>query len=293
VTPTPDTADLLRPTRRGVLVAGAVGLGLAATGALAAPATARPRPGTQRLRVATYNIHHGAGPDDVLDLERIARAITAMDPDVVGLQEVDRHWGARSAYVDQAAWLAQRLGMHHVFAANLDLDPTEPGGERRQYGTALLSRHPILASRHTLLPLAPGGEQRGLLETTLTVRGVRVAAAVTHLTHNNNAERLDQARAIVGMLGEAPERRILVGDLNATAEKPEIVTLTDVLPDAWRAGTGDGFTMPVLDPTVRIDYILTSPDIRPVSAEVYAGDPTASDHLPVVTELSVPRVVGA
>ena len=41
------------------------------------------------LRILAYNIHHGAGNDEVLDLERIAELIRSLDPDLVALQEVD------------------------------------------------------------------------------------------------------------------------------------------------------------------------------------------------------------
>ena len=80
--------------------------------------------------------------DGRLDLERIAGEIERGAADVIGLREVDRHWSSRSEFVDQAGWLARRLGVHVAYAANLDLVPLEPGQTRRQYGTAVLSRLP-------------------------------------------------------------------------------------------------------------------------------------------------------
>ena len=56
-----------------------------------------------RLRVATFNIHHGVGADGRLDLTRTADVISATGASVVGLQEVDRTLSARSGWVDQAA----------------------------------------------------------------------------------------------------------------------------------------------------------------------------------------------
>ena len=95
-----------------------------------------------QLTVASFNIHHGAGTDDRLDLERVAAEIKRTGAAVVGLQEVDRFWSERSAFVDQAQWLADRLGMHVVYGANLDLDPPALDRPRRQYGTAILSVAP-------------------------------------------------------------------------------------------------------------------------------------------------------
>ncbi|MDQ3788793.1 MAG: endonuclease/exonuclease/phosphatase family protein, partial [Actinomycetota bacterium] len=140
--------------------------------ALAAPAAATP---VRPVTVLSFNIHHGAGEDGVYDLGRVADEIRRSGADVIGLQEVDRHYGARSQWADQPAELAELLGMHVVYAANLDLEPPAAGQPRRQYGTAILSRYPILESQNTLLPKGrPGEEQRGLLEAVVNVRGVHV-----------------------------------------------------------------------------------------------------------------------
>ena len=124
--------------------------------------------------------------------------------------------------------------------------PARSGG---QYGTAILSRFPIRAWSNTYLPKFGDHEQRGLLEATIKVRGVTVRFANTHLQHNDNLEREAQAAKIVELLGAEPRRTFLVGDLNATAETPEITTLTNVFTDAWtKVGEGDGFSYPSEDP---------------------------------------------
>jgi endonuclease/exonuclease/phosphatase family metal-dependent hydrolase len=229
----------------------------------------------------TYNIHHGAGTDGVLDLERIAVLIEQSGADVIGLQEVDRHWDARSDWVDQAAWFGQRLKMHFAYAANLDLPPVNPGEPRRQYGTAILSKYPIQHFENTPLPLYPGGEQRGLSVADITVRGAKLRFANTHLTHNNDAERLEQAQQVVELLSGSTTPTMIVGDLNATADKPEIKTLTAVYADTWaEVGEGPGYTIEADNPTKRIDFQLHSAGLRPTGAAVPVTP--ASDHLPVV-----------
>ena len=40
-----------------------------------------------RLRVLSYNIHHAEGVDRQLDVERIARVILSVKPDLVALME--------------------------------------------------------------------------------------------------------------------------------------------------------------------------------------------------------------
>ncbi|MFC0626989.1 endonuclease/exonuclease/phosphatase family protein [Kribbella deserti] len=237
--------------------------------------------GVRSIRVMTYNIHHAQGVDGVLDLERIAKVIEDSGAEVIGLQEVDRHWSERSEWVDQAAWLARRLHMHVRYAANLDLDPLTPGAPRRQYGTAILSRYPIKASGNSLLPKYPGQEQRGLLEATIRVRGRDIRFANTHLTHNNDAERQEQADRIAALVGSSDQPTLLVGDLNAVPTARPITTLTSILRDTWvEVGVGPGYTISAENPTKRIDYLLHSPTLHPRTAAVL---PTlASDHLPVV-----------
>ena len=86
---------LVRPTL-AVLLASAV----ARCGGDAPRETKPTAPDT--IRVLTYNIHHGEGMDDLLDLERIAALIREVTPDLVALQEVDSVT-ARTGSVDQAA----------------------------------------------------------------------------------------------------------------------------------------------------------------------------------------------
>ena len=243
------------------------------------------------LRVMSFNIHHGAGTDDRLDLPRIAEVIRQSNVDVVGLQEVDRHWSARSDFVDQATWLARELKMHVAYGANLNLDPLLPDQPRRQYGTAILSNTPILEWDNTLLPRFGNHEQRGLLHTRINVRGVPVHIYNTHLQHNDAAERLAQAQAIKQLIGAPDDPVILLGDLNATPDAPEIRTLVEDLVDVWvAAGAGNGYTYPTEDPRLRIDYVLQSADIVARSMAV-ATSPLAelaSDHLPVIAEVALP-----
>ncbi|MFI6497945.1 endonuclease/exonuclease/phosphatase family protein [Nonomuraea typhae] len=247
----------------------------------------RPLPEQTPLRVATFNIHHGRGPDDRLDLGRVADVIRAGGAVVAGLQEVDRHWSPRSAFADQAAWLAADLGMNVVFCANLDLDPPAPGIPRRQYGTAVLSRFPIRDSGNTFLPGSPVGERRGLLRATIVVHGVPVQVCTTHLQDDDPAGRLRQARAVRALVTGRPGPVILTGDFNALPDAPEIRVLTRSLRDAW-PGPGPGPTFPAAGS--RIDYVFTSPDIEVMSAAVVPCD--ASDHLPVFVDLLLPEAGG-
>lgn len=239
------------------------------------------------VTVMSYNIHHGVGADGRLDLDRIAGVVRSEKAEVVGLQEVDRFW-RRSGFVDQIDYLAEELDMYAAYGANLDLSPDDPSQPRRQYGTAILSKYPIVESRNTFLPKLGRSEQRGLLEARIKVKGAPVRFYNTHLQHNSSEERALQVRAIMEHTKDVEEPQVLVGDLNALPEAPELAPLYERYVDAWpTGGEGPGYTIGAENPTRRIDYVFVTPDVAVEGASVPRT--LASDHLPVVADLSVPR----
>jgi endonuclease/exonuclease/phosphatase family metal-dependent hydrolase len=273
----------LSPTTPG----GAEAIGVLAVGT-SSPALAEPAAPHRPIRVMSYNIRHGQGVDDRLNLNRVAAEIGHSGADIVGLQEVDRHWSERSDFADQAADLARDLNMHVVYGANLDLDPLNPGEPRRQYGNAILSDAPIREWHNTLLPRTGKLEQRGLLEALVTVRRVPVRVFTTHLQHNSQQERIAQIAAIRKVIGTSQESVVLTGDLNARPDTPEIDAITEDLVDAWtEAGVGHGYTFSTENPHARLDYVLHSNDVTTCIAAVLSTD--GSDHLPVAADLALPR----
>ena len=241
------------------------------------------------LTVATYNIAHAAGIDGRLDLERIAAEIERGGAEIVGLQEVDRHWSERSQFVDQAQWLADRLGMQVVYGANLDLDPPAPDRPRRQYGTAILSSHPILWSRNTHLPRPENGEQRGLLEAGIDVDGVRIRVANTHLQHTSAVERRAQTERIVELLraGARPDRAHRRPQRRARRPRAGAAVAAARRRLAARR-RGRRLLLPVVGPDRR-DRLRPHDAATWTSRRARTLPSPASDHLQVVAELVLPR----
>lgn len=233
----------------------------------------------QPVRVLCYNIHHGEGLDGKLDLERIARLIIEQKADIVALQEVDRQM-ERTQKRDLPAELAKLTGLTAHFERNLAIQ----GGE---YGNAVLTRFPIKRAKNTHLPVVNAGEQRGVLQLVLDVRGREVLFMNTHLDHRRDeAEKLlgaDELVKIVRAAGDMPV--ILCGDFNTVPTSQTYAKIKAVLTDSWEVvGRGDGFTIPVLKPARRIDYIWVSRlTVEPLKMEVLHSE--ASDHLPIVAEL--------
>jgi endonuclease/exonuclease/phosphatase family metal-dependent hydrolase len=239
---------------------------------LLAPACIAAEPSlAPRLRVMSYNVRHGAGMDDVVDLERAAAVIERVRPDVVTLQEIDREC-ARSGGVDQAAWLGERLGMHALFGKFMDYD----GGE---YGMALLSRHEIVEGENLVLP--PGKEPRSALIARLRLdeSGRQVIVVGIHF-YRTDEERLAQARALVARFVDEEIPVILAGDFNS---KPRSAVL-EFLEETWTTVPKgeDRLTFPSDRPAVEIDFVLYRPRARFEVLDVDVLDePRVSDHRPL------------
>lgn len=270
------------------------------------------------LRIMAYNTHHSAGNDECedpetpegeipdadcsLDLPRLADVISAEDPDIVALQEVDRFW-ARSAGADQPEELGALLNMESCYGANLTHEADNHADIEHEYGVATLSRYPIISCENHLLPTTEGWEQRGMLDTRIDVPGIgEVAVINTHLQANVSGEpeeaarqRIEQSQAIADHIATLDVPVIVLGDLNAEPDSGEIDSLigegSDFI-DVWDiAGEGEGATMfdgAHGEPTARIDYILVSPHFSVQHAEVIdnEGSRMASDHFPLVADLS-------
>lgn len=232
---------------------------------------------SDELVVLDWNLHYGVAADTAVDLEQIAQAIEAQDPDVVMLQEVARGW-VLGGGADMATWLGNRLTMHVEFAPAAD----------RQFGNVLLSRTPLSDVEVIDLPYGDGPQARSALTGVADgPGGTPVRVTSVHLQHRdqNTTTRLDQLDALDAALpDDGPS--VLAGDLNAEPGSPELDTLAAA---GWTsavdtAGDPDALTHPSDAPDVRIDWILGRGVIF-ADTRVLADD--SSDHLAVVTRVSI------
>ncbi|GGJ98831.1 hypothetical protein GCM10007063_21390 [Lentibacillus kapialis] len=243
--------------------------------------------------MATYNMHAGIGTDGDYNLNRIANTIRESGADIIGLEEVDVHWGNRSQFDNQIRTLANKLDMDYYFAPIYNLDPAASGDPRRQFGVAILSKYPILHAENRDIarlstqdaePVPKPGP--GFLEAQIHVDGAEVWYYVTHLDYRSDPTVREMQ--VEDMLEIMPARsnRVLVGDMNATPESPELDLLFQQFEDTWKLTRDDpGHTYPANSPNKRIDYVLTAPGMDVQSASVFPS--MASDHLPVTTDVSI------
>ncbi|MFF9791828.1 endonuclease/exonuclease/phosphatase family protein [Streptomyces bacillaris] len=258
-----------------------------------AAATTAPAHGVP-LRVATYNIHAGAGMDNVFDLDRQADELRLLGADVIGLQEVDRHWGARSEWRDLAGELAERLGMYVFFAPIYSLGPAQPGGPRAEFGVAVLSRYRIVsAENHEITRLSTQDPNPvpapapGFAEAVVRVKGRPLHVYVTHLDYRPDpAVRTAQVADTRRIMAEDRGAKILLGDFNAEPAAPELAPLWEGLTDADPGAP----TFPARDPVKRIDYVAVAKGTAEVRRAWVPESPApghASDHRAVVADLVV------
>jgi endonuclease/exonuclease/phosphatase family metal-dependent hydrolase len=225
----------------------------------------------------TYNIHRGRGVDWKCDLGRIADVIASYDPDVVTLQEVDVG-RKRSHRINQPEELANRLGMEMRFAPNIEYADGE------HYGLATLTKLPIREERHIRLPTRYRSEPRSSLITVLGWGEGHVVEVInTHLSILFK-ERPGQVAAIAAEM--ANEALVIAGDFNMTPWSPAYRSLRHG--SFLHSATRFARTWPSWAPFMPLDHILYRGQVHITSAAAWLGGParTASDHLPVVVELT-------
>jgi endonuclease/exonuclease/phosphatase family metal-dependent hydrolase len=241
----------------------------------------RLRQGT--FRAMSYNIHHGAGTDGVLDLSRIAAVIKAQSPDLVGLQEVDR-FTLRSGLVNQAAELGRLTGMYSYFGKNINYDVGE-------YGLAVLSKYPFKSTKHVLYQQENTSlERRGVNVVQVEIDGAEIVLFNTHLDHTaSDAERLYQISQLKAVAAPyTAESVLLCGDFNFRPEGDCYASMRSDFADAWpRASAAPGYTFPSTGANRRIDYFWTRMvEIKPIQGWIPFS--LASDHLPLAMEFLLP-----
>lgn len=261
------------------------------------------------VRVVTLNIWNRLGPWE----ERLAvirDTMRALDPDLVGLQEVIDVNGQ-----SQADMIAEGLGYHTAYGA------ANAYGEGITLGNAVLSRWPIAASRVHRLPNHGTDESRSITLAEIDSPHGKIPFFVTHLNWklHEGIVREHQVVAVADFVkDQAPVDGlppILTGDFNASPDSSEIrflrglhslqgksVYFADCFEQAGKGegvtfdGTRNRFAEQYHEHPRRIDYVFVrGPDTqvrgKPLSARVVFDEPKdgvfASDHFGVLAEISM------
>jgi endonuclease/exonuclease/phosphatase family metal-dependent hydrolase len=264
---------------------------------------------TDRLRVVTMNIWNRQGPWD-RRLPLLRSGLAALEPDVVGLQEVLRLEGSG----DQAEEVASALGHHVAYGAAMRIMDGP-----LVFGNAVLSRWPIVESQVIPLPVGEATQGRSVLFALIDTPRGSLPVYVTHLTwelhlghvRERQVRALDDAVRQTRPAASLPA--LLLGDFNAEPDSDEIRFLRGLTSlggksTYWAdcfalAGEGRGHTYSqandyarvLREPSRRIDYIFVrGPDKQgrgePLGARVVLDEPSGgdwpSDHFGVLAEVS-------
>lgn len=237
------------------------------------------------MRLLSWNIHKGiGGRDRRYSLARIIDCIEAENPDVICLQEVDRHVG-RSRYDDQPRLLARFFRCHSVFQANVAVGD---GG----YGNLVLSRWPI-ASRHRITLRLKARKPRG---AQLLV--IDSPEGPLHLVHTHlglaEKERHWQVQRLLGHMlfrSAEPHPTLIVGDFNDWRDTLASGTLAL---EGFRQVTSpiSRFrTFPAWLAIGSLDkaFVRGGIDVRHARVVRTSLAKTASDHLPLVIDFHLRR----
>lgn len=230
----------------------------------------------------TYNVHSCRGSDRRLLPNRVLSVLESGAPDLVALQELDVGQ-SRSDALDQAAFLAEGLGMEFHFVAARACH----GGH---YGNAILARIPILEYRSAALPqLNDACEPRVIQRVRLDAPFGPVDMFNVHFGLSRQERRL-QVETLLSSewLGDPSlGRRLLVcGDFNATPSSFVYKRLAAVLRDVQTKRARP--TFPALLPMIRIDHIFIGPGLSLQASGVLASplSRVASDHRPLIADLT-------
>jgi endonuclease/exonuclease/phosphatase family metal-dependent hydrolase len=232
----------------------------------------------RRLVVVTYNIHKGVGLDGALDLERIAEVIRETEAEVIGLQEVVHRRG-----IHQARVIARALGMEWIMGVTRRF----PDGAS---GNAILSRFGILDAREFDLT-CPGREPRGGLRADIAVGGGSALHLFNvHLGLGPRERRAQFLRLLFdGILRGANLNgpRVLLGDFNEWIPR----RFHSHLVSEFAAHRRQRRSHPAPFPLFSLDRIYWDAHVAGERPHVHRSRlaRVASDHLPVVARLRLPR----
>lgn len=220
-----------------------------------------------QLRVATFNIQHGLNNDGAYDLQWAIRTIAALNPDIIGVQELTRNHPYYKCE-DQPAKIAQGLtaatgrSWSYIYKPEWTTQINDCKGDTPETeGNGFFAPYPISEAGSVAM-----WNTRNGLKTIL--KGWRnLPVITTHLQSGllpeNASDRMQQLGTLLPWSAGQGTPRILVCDCNANPETPEYAQLHSMYHDAWvdalAAGTAKGRMDGITHKHSRIDYVFYDP----------------------------------
>jgi endonuclease/exonuclease/phosphatase family metal-dependent hydrolase len=251
------------------------------------------------VRVISYNIEYCEGilgkwyqylkfwkiffPPKNLD-QKIVKALKKLKPDILTLIEVDTG-SLRSRWKDEARFIEKEMGLksfvekvkyplkgwlklfHHMPVLN-------------KQANAIVSKFPFIGTKYHVFH---EGTKRMVIETTVKCpRKVTLLAA--HLALGGKA-RAKQIVELIKIVNKIKNPVILMGDFNTfhgTIEIKKLLEKTHLKDKIALDKESVPFTEPAWHPNKRLDYILTSSDLKVNNYSILHFN--FSDHLPIMID---------
>lgn len=232
------------------------------------------------MKVMSFNTQHCLNfIEQKIDFDIMAKTISDLDADVIGLNEM-RGEGESPEYTAQVEKLAELTGMnHYYFAKAIDVPNGGP------YGNGLLSKIPIVKAETILIPDVINKISGRYYETRCVLKaelegGITVLVSHFGLT---SAEQENATATVVANL--APKKCILMGDFNLKPDNVIINPIREKMTDTADAFNAEKLSFPSDAPTIKIDYIFVSPDVKVLDADIPSV--VASDHRPHIATIEI------
>lgn len=235
------------------------------------------------MRFLLYNMRYGTGPrmhnclrSSRRNLARIAGFMRELEPDLVGLIEVD-HGSYRSGGENQVELLAASLGHYHSHSIKY--------GQRsfwrhvpvvKQQGNAFLARDRI---RNETFHFFESGMKRLVIELELE----HLVVYLVHLSLGGRV-RHQQLNTLYDLVSKTRRPCVVAGDFNMLWGEREI-DLFLAATGLQNANTGGLPTYPSRNPSRSLDFVLHSRGIEVRDFQVPRVP--FSDHLPVLVDFDV------
>lgn len=208
----------------------------------------------------------------VSNLAEIARIVA--DYDIAGLQEVD-DGSLRTGFLNQTQYLAERAGF--PFWSH---QPNRRVSKLARTCNGILSRlRPREVHDHKLPGRIPG---RGALAVYYGNGDDALLVVNVHLALGSRSRRIQLD--FLHRLTDGHRHVIMMGDLNASSESPEIAEFLNQ--SRLRLASRGVLTFPSWRPQRAIDHVFVSPELRVTRCA--ALDVPLSDHLPVALDIELP-----
>ncbi len=269
---------------------------------------------TESIQVISYNVHYFRALGNSQEENQTLRAesiafLKKKNPDIICMQEF---YSARSPKLNNLAYISSQLSLpYHYFSGGENY-------ERGHSGVVLFSRYPIVSAERIELPKAGDKKERIIYadvvkeEDTLRIFSVHLRSIYLSPKDLQNIEevksyqkdsvQMGEVKGILGKLKRAFKKRskeadilaekikespypvLVCGDFNDPPNSYSYASVSQGLKDAFlEKGFGLGRTFRKLSPTLRIDYIFTSPSIDILNFNIMHVD--YSDHFPISSKI--------